>query len=132
MRPRFQETQEVQHICDDLQSSARHIIDHAKNDVSPTELLELHGHLVELRSVVDSLHGHVETASRKWCRSKPFPDTAPGDYVSIGLTLPVCIDSMVDGFVIGIAATTSLNAGSIMALVNSMEMSFLAIAYSPR
>lgn len=132
LKPGFKDHGEVQNICNDLQAAAKHIVGHATKSVSSTDLLEVFDHLEELKSAVVNLHGHVESASRKWCRSKPFPNTAPGDFVSIGLTMPVCIDSIVDGFVIGIAASTSVNAGVIMALVNSMEMSFLAIAYSPR
>lgn len=132
MQPRFEDRHEVEKICATLDESVQHILGHAKNDISPEELTELYGHLDDLKAIVDNLHDHVESASRKWCRSKPFPDTEPGDFVSISLVLPVCIDSMVDGFIIGIAASTSASAGIIMAVVNSMEMSFLGMAYAPR
>lgn len=132
IRPRFDDGQEVERVCATLESATMHILGHASSDVSPVELLELFDHLEELKGVVDSLHGHVESASRKWRRSQPFPETNHGDLVTIGLFLPVCIDSIVDGIVIGIAASTSFNAGVVMAIVNSMEMSFLAMAYSPR
>lgn len=132
LKPRFRAREEVERICSTLTSATAHILEHATDEISAAELVELCSHLEDLRNVAQSLHGHVETASRKWCRSKPFPETAPGDVVSVGLTLPVCIDSVVDGFVIGIAASMSFNAGAIMALVNSMEMSFLAMAYSLR
>ena len=132
LKPRFGAREEVERICSTLASATAHILEHASDEISSAELVELYSHLEDLRTVAQSLHGHVETASRKWCRSKPFPETCPGDVVSIGLTLPVCIDSVVDGFVIGIATSMSFNAGTIMALVNSMEMSFLAMAYSLR
>ena len=125
IKPRFDNSAEVERICQSLDASMKHILDHAKEDVTPHELVELHEHLEELKELVDNLHGHVDIASRKWRRSQPFPDTQAGDSISIGLVLPVCIDSMVDGFVIGIAASTSIDAGIVMALVNSMEMSFL-------
>ena len=131
-KPPFEHPEAVTELLQKFQEVTAHIIEHTHSTISAEELVEVYGHMVELRDHVDGLHGHVDTASAKWRRSHPFPEMRPGDSISSGLVVPVCLDSIVDGFIIGIACATSMNAGIIMAIVNSMEMSFLGMAYSPR
>jgi zinc transporter ZupT len=131
-KPPFENAEEVVRLLKTLEDVAAHIIQHTHSTISAEELVEVYGHLVELRDCVDGLHSHVDNASKKWRRSHPFPEMHLGDSISTSLVIPVWLDSTVDGFIIGIACATSLNAGIIMAIVNSMEMSFLGMAYSPR
>ena len=130
--PRFEDIGQVQVILKELEKTAVHIMSHTNREVNPKGLVAIYGHLNQFRELVERLHDNIEKASHKWRRSQPFEGNKPGDHISTSLVVPVCIDSMVDGFVIGMAFSTSLNAGIIMALVNSMEMSFLGMAYGAR
>ena len=50
----------------------------------------------------------------------------------MGLLLPVIVDSIVDGFLIGLSVALSPKAGYILSGANCLEMSFLGMALTVR
>lgn len=85
----------------------------------------------QMEKQIASLHDYVESSSR-WHRSMPRIETNDGDTLPMGLVLPVCLDGLCDGFLIGISSVISMKAGIILSFANSLEMSFLGMAYSAR
>ena len=63
----------------------------------------------------------LESASSPSLSAPPYPTT---------LVLAVCVDAMVDGFLIGISAASGTNAGIIMAIALTVEMAFLSLTFA--
>lgn len=97
-------------------------------------LQEMHGQIQNMDSILTKLHNKVSLASYRWKKRKAAkgPIPAMGSVIPISLVVPVVVDAMVDGFLIGLSSSISLRVGYILASVNAIEMSFLGIAVSMR
>jgi ZIP family zinc transporter len=75
----------------------------------------------------------VETNFYQWRRrvtSVAVPKE--GSKIQSSLIIPVVIDCIVDGFLLGVSVSLSLRAGVILALATSFEMCFLGMAVATR
>ena len=55
-----------------------------------------------------------------------------GSFIPMNLIIPIIIDSMIDGFLIGLSTSIAIRIGFILSLTNTLEMSFLGIALALR
>jgi zinc transporter ZupT len=112
------------------------IIDDLDNhqNISTIMLQEMHGHIQNMDSILTKLHNKVSMASYRWKKRNAVkgPIPAMGSIIPISLVVPVVVDAMVDGFLIGLSSSISLRVGFILASANAIEMSFLGIAVSMR
>ena len=95
-------------------------------------LQEIHTHMDDMEVQINKFHDVVAESANKWRRSQPFPVIVEGDSIPVSLIIPVCIDSFVDGFLIGITVSISFKAGLILSLANCLEMGFLGMALTTR
>ena len=77
-------------------------------------------------------HDDVEKAFSRWRRSRPLPMPEKGAIIPLSLVIPVVVDAVCDGFLIGIATAITPKGGLILGLANCFEMGFLGIALSLR
>ncbi len=100
-------------------------------DASAVQEMYVHMHDMEVQ--LNKFHFMVEQHGSRWRRSRPFPAViALGEAIPSSLIIPVIIDSMVDGLLIGITASISIKAGIVVALANCLEMAFLGMALTSR
>eukprot|EP01038_Epipyxis_sp_PR26KG_P007931 gene7931-10764_t len=84
---------------------------------------------------IQVVHHTVDGFSFKWSnkgRRNSIPVPIEGSYIPMSLMVPVCVDSIVDGFLMGSSAVMSQRAGIILSLANAVEMGFLGLAVSIR
>ena len=119
---------------DDIQSAISHIFEHIDTEepIDHALLSEIHGHVEELDELLGNFHSKMESVSSRWRRSRPFPNTVIGEKIPIKLFVPVSIDAIVDGFLIGITCALSRRGGLILGFANCLEMAFLGMAFSAR
>jgi len=73
--------------------------------------------------------------SFKWGRrgkKKIIPVPKAGSFIPMSLIVPVFVDCIVDGFLVGSTSAVSPRAGIILGLANMIEMGFLGLAVSLR
>eukprot|EP01041_Mallomonas_annulata_P002225 gene2225-4324_t len=125
-----------QMICcrlEELKNIVQHIMEHMASDSIDKEVLtEIHDHIDEADHRLSVFHESVQSGFSKWRRSRPFPSTPTGSRLPMAMIIPVCIDAIVDGLLIGIACSLSRSAGVILAMANCIEMSMLGMALSAR
>eukprot|EP00595_Chromulina_sp_UTEXLB2642_P002390 CAMPEP_0196767874 /NCGR_PEP_ID=MMETSP1095-20130614/42065_1 /TAXON_ID=96789 ORGANISM="Chromulina nebulosa, Strain UTEXLB2642" /NCGR_SAMPLE_ID=MMETSP1095 /ASSEMBLY_ACC=CAM_ASM_000446 /LENGTH=545 /DNA_ID=CAMNT_0042136649 /DNA_START=42 /DNA_END=1683 /DNA_ORIENTATION=- len=111
-----------------------HIIEHIHESKIDAHLLsELYSHMDDMERQITLFHATVATVSQRWTRrSRPMPEPVTGDFIPVGLVIPVTLDCFVDGFLIGVSCALSPEAGIILGAANCLEMSFLGMAYSTR
>lgn len=144
-----------------LKYIANHLLEHiVSGSIDADQLREMHEHMHDMDHQIEKLHASVETASFKWKKRKnlPLPEKgiieniiinhqspfkhyylsslssllSLGTQIPSSLILPVVIDSIIDGFVIGVVTQINLRAGIILAIATSIEMAFLGIAVAVR
>ena len=116
-----------------LKRSVEHLLEHINEPVLDKQVLqEMHIHMDMMDKQISSFHEAVESVSSKWLLKTALPDTQIGDKLPMNLVLPVTLDCFVDGALIGISISISTKAGMILAFANSLEMSFLGMAYASR
>jgi zinc transporter ZupT len=111
---------------------AKHLIEHMDDsNLNAAILREVHSHMHDMDHQIEKFHNTVEITAFKW-KKKELPIPEKGSTVPASLIIPVCIDSIIDGFVIGLTTAISFRAGLILGIATSMEMGFLGIAVSVR
>lgn len=115
-----------------LRCTALHLMEHIDEDsIDRRTLREMVGHINDMDHHINQFHKSVCLVTSKWrYRNMMMPEE--GAKLPMGLIVPVTIDCFVDGFMIGISVSLSSRAGFILAAANSLEMSFLGMAYSAR
>lgn len=103
--------------------------------ISRDLLIDIHVNMDHMDHQILQLHKTVEGYSFKWGRRGkkqiiPVPKT--GSFVPMSLIIPVIVDCIVDGFLIGSTSAISLRAGIILSFANMIEMGFLGLAVSVR
>lgn len=113
---------------------AMHIINHLDEGSFDVETIkEVHSHIDEVEKHLLFFHDDVEKAFSKWRGSKKaLPNVPAGAIIPLALVVPVVVDAMIDGFLIGISVAISTTGGFILALANVAEMGFMGIAFSLR
>jgi zinc transporter ZupT len=99
------------------------------------QLRKLYSYLDEMEKELDQLHGTVEGYTYQWGkRSKTFNIPIPeiGSKIPMSFLVPVIIDCIVDGLLLGITTSISFHAGFILSFANAIEMAFLGLAVSIR
>mmetsp|Transcript_19892 Transcript_19892/g.18064 ORF Transcript_19892/g.18064 Transcript_19892/m.18064 type:complete len:497 (+) Transcript_19892:50-1540(+) len=111
-----------------------HIIEHIhESKIDGNLLSELYSHVDDMERQITLFHATVATVSQRWTRrSRPMPEPVTGDFIPVGLVIPVTLDCFVDGFLIGVSCALAPTAGIILGAANCLEMSFLGMAYSTR
>lgn len=116
-----------------LRMIVEHLLEHIQEPVLDKGVVrEMRIHMDHMDKQISLFHESIETAASRWHRSLPKIEPNEGDTLPMGLVLPVCLDSFVDGFLIGISSVISIKAGIILSFANCLEMSFLGMAYSSR
>jgi len=119
------------HISE-LGESVEHLLEHmAAGEFDVHVLQEIYTHMDDMDAQLLVFHDTISEHSNKWRRHK-FPEVITGESIPTGLVIPVCVDSFIDGFLIGITVAVSYKAGLILAMANCLEMSFLGMAYTTR
>jgi hypothetical protein len=112
-----------------LKFVAEHILEHINEENLDNETLrEMHNHMHDMDKIIEKFHKQVEVVAFKWKRRKELPIPITGSEVPVGsLIIPVIIDCIIDGFVIGLTTSISFRAGFILSLATSIEVFFLKI-----
>ena len=95
----------------------------------------IYTNLKRMHSTLDRMHDSVDHAAFRFKRRRaqnlgPMP--LRGSTIPIALLIPVCLDALNDGFLIGLSTALSTRAGFILSLVTMVEMAVLGAAYSIR
>lgn len=116
-----------------LRCTMNHLVEHLHEDKITTDTLkEMISHMKDMDHNISIFHDTIDNISSfRWGR-RVMPETVLGDKLPLSLIIPVTIDCFVDGFLIGVSVILSPKAGYILSLANSIEMSFLGMAYSSR
>lgn len=115
-----------------LRFTAEHLLEHIhEQEIDKHTLHEMRIHMDYMDKQIHYFHEHIEKAASKW-RHRQLIETQEGDFLPMGLVLPVCMDCFVDGFLIGISTAINLQAGIILGFANCLEMGFLGMAYAAR
>lgn len=77
----------------------------------------------DMDRIIDKFHKQVEIVAFKWKRRKELPIPVIGSGIPGSLIIPVIIDCIIDGFVIGLTTSISFRAGLILGLATSIEVS---------
>jgi zinc transporter ZupT len=111
-----------------------HIIEHMhETNVDASLLRELNAHIDQMEHQISIFHASVCTATQRWShRSRPLFTPQQGDFLPMSLIIPVTLDCLVDGFMIGVTISLSFTAGIVLAAANCLEMGFLGMAYATR
>ena len=112
---------------------AHHLLQHIDSTGFDVEVIkEIHSHIDEVERHLLFFHEDVEKAFSKWHKKRELVTPAPGAQIPSSLVMPVLVDAMLDGFLIGITSAVNPKAGLILGLANCIEMGFLGIALSIR
>ena len=116
-----------------LKEAAAHLLEHINSGVFDVAIIqEMHAHIDDIDTQLNLFHDNVQTTFSRWRRARPMLVPEEGDTVPMGLVLPVIVDSIVDGFLIGLSVALAPKAGYILAGANCLEMSFLGMALTVR
>jgi len=90
--------------------------------------------ITKLQQSLKQLLSNKRGVFRRWDVSKPSPlvTPEPSERVPWGQWVAVCIDALVDGFLIGLAYVAEPAAGLTMAAATCIEMGFLGLTFSSR
>lgn len=103
--------------------------------LSAHQLKSLYTSLDEMEKELNHIHGTVEGYTYRWgkrSKSSNVPIPEIGSVIPMSFIVPVTIDCIVDGFLLGITAAVSSHAGFILSFANAIEMGFLGLAVSIR
>lgn len=106
-----------------------------QQDLSRTALIAMHDTMGSMDDQLSRLHNTVENYTLKWGRrlkKRVIPIPSSGSYIPLDLLIPVVVDCMVDGFLLGTTVSFSGRAGLILGAANCIEMGFLGMAVSVR
>lgn len=117
-----------------MRYTVEHLLEHIAPDqqIDKDVLHEMRVHMDDMDGQISLFHAQIEQSASKWKRSHQLVATHEGDKLPMGLVLPVIMDCFVDGFLMGISTSISLQAGYILGFANSLEMAFLGMAYAAR
>jgi len=118
-----------------LRYTAEHLKEHLESEeaLDANLLKEVHSHMHDMEKQIHLFHDSVQKAASRWGRKAyVMPDPELGDVIPMGLVVPVTIDCIVDGFLIGVTVAISPKAGLIIGAANVIEMGTLGMAYSVR
>ena len=126
----------VKRRLNELKQGALAISD-ALNSGEPTTetLVDIHMGMDRMDNNLNALHLAIEGYSFKWGRrgkKRIIPVPKAGSFIPMGLIVPVIIDCIVDGFLVGSTSAVSPRAGIILGIANMIEMGFLGLAVSLR
>ena len=118
-----------------LKDALAHLHEHmqAPSLDRPT-VLEVHAHMEDLDEMLKTFHNKSSETFSRWRRSSVVLNEpasgrpAPG--LPWSLVVPVTIDSLVDGFLIGLSCALSTHAGLVLAFATCIEMAFLGAAFA--
>jgi len=106
-----------------------------QDTLSKEALVDIHENMDQMDHYLDQLHLFVEGYSFKWGRrgkKSIIPVPQSGSYIPMSLLVPVTIDCIVDGFLVGSTSAISPQAGVVLGVANMIEMGFLGLAVSVR
>lgn len=119
-----------------LKKLSNHIIFHVEDETfSSEDIKEIHGHIDHMDKLITKFHHRIEVFTRKWKRHRLRDQDdllSPGSVIPVSLMLPVLIDAVIDGSLIGISTSLSRQAGLVLGLANGLEMGALGLAVSVR
>ena len=116
-----------------LKEAASHLLEHINSGQFNVDILqEMHAHIDDIDTQLSQFHDNVQKTFSRWRRARPMVVPEEGDTVPMSLLLPVIVDSIVDGFLIGLSVALSPKAGYILSGANCLEMSFLGMALTVR
>jgi zinc transporter ZupT len=98
-------------------------------------IINMHENIDRVNASIHDLHNVIEGYSFQWGRhgkKKHIPVPKPGSVIPMGLVIPVVVDAMVDGFLIGCTCAISFKAGIVLGCANMVEMGFLGLSVSLR
>lgn len=107
----------------------------SSDELNRDSLIHIHNEIDQMDNNINQLHQTVENYSFKWGRrgkKRIIPIPKSGSYIPMGLIIPVTVDCIVDGFLVGSTSAISFRAGVILSLANMIEMGFLGLAVSVR
>lgn len=120
----------------ELKQGAVTISDALHNEELSTEaLVDIHISMDRMDNQLHQLHQAIEGYSFKWGRrgkKRIIPVPKAGSFIPMGLIVPVIVDCIVDGFLVGSTSAVSPRAGIILGIANMIEMGFLGLAVSLR
>jgi len=107
-------------------------------EIQPTNLAAIYESLNRLRKTVEHIHEHAERSPfRRWATVAPKlkneeddKNAPPLPGLPWGLFTAVVVDSGVDGMLIGLAGSVSLDSGWLMAIATAIEMCFLGFSFA--
>jgi CRISPR/Cas system-associated exonuclease Cas4 (RecB family) len=88
-----------------LDNISKHLLDHIDAKViSSCDLKEIHSHINEFEANIRIFHDNIElTNFSKWKRKKLIPIPKAGSKISLSLVIPIVIDCIIDGSLIGLS-----------------------------
>ncbi len=115
----------------ELKAAVAHLQEHiAAPMIDHPTVLEMHGHMAELDELLGNFHKHSEAKFSYWRRRGSANAPATGARLPWTLIIPVTIDALVDGFLIGLACALSRHAGLVLGFATCIEMAFLGAAFA--
>jgi len=118
-----------------LRSTASQIVEKTKNeDIDIAALTVIASQIQNMSQDILWVHDTVEERNIGGRRSRAVTamEIPENSTIPNSLVVPVAMDCFVDGFLIGVAVALSPNAGFVLAGANTLEMSFLGMAYAGR
>lgn len=109
-----------------LRCTVNHLIEHLSEPCIDKETIsEMLQHMVAMDKQIDLFHSNIDEVASKWRRKRHMPYPELGATLPMGLVVPVTLDCIIDGFLIGVSVSLSSTAGYILAGAHCLEMSFL-------
>lgn len=93
-----------------LYAISKHLLDHIdENVITPYDLQEIYSHINEFETNIRIFHDNIElTNFSKWKRKKLIPIPKKGSKISLSLVIPIVVDCIVDGSLIGLSCSLRL------------------------
>lgn len=107
----------------------------SSDQLNSESIIEIHNNLANMDDQLNLLHDSVEAYSFKWGRrgkKRKIPIPSTGSKIPLSLLIPVTVDCVMDGFLVGSTSAISLRAGVVLGFANFIEMGFLGLAVSVR
>lgn len=124
---------QISNRLEEFKYVVRRIQKHLQSETFDRVLIrEIYDEMNDAGQKLVDVHNSVEVGFSKWTRSRPFHPIEEGAHVPLGMLIPICVDGLCDGFLIGVSCALSFDAGIILASANSIEMSLLGAALSAR
>ena len=115
----------------DMKAALAHLQEHLSAPaLDRNTVLEVHGHMVELEEMLETMHKQSADSFSYWRRRGPEPQGPQGGGLPWTLIVPVTIDAFVDGFLIGLTCAQNHHGGLVLAFATCIEMAFLGAAFA--